>query len=79
MEKEGKPLHFFLVHLCQSKRIYYSPTISRVAPDQDLAGYPANFFDGYPVRAGYQDPAGYLAKKNTKKSFYLNFELLITR
>ena len=41
----------------------------RVAPDQDLAGYPANFFAGYPVSG----------QKYTKKNFYLNFELLITR
>ena len=41
----------------------------RVAPDQDLAGYPANFFAGYPESG----------QKNTKKNFYLNFELLITR
>ena len=38
---------------------------SYYAPDQDLAGYPANFFAGYP------------AKKNTKKNFYLNLEFYI--
>ena len=51
--------------------IFIHLVINRVAPDQDLAGYPANFFAGYPV-SGKKYPA----KKTLKKNFYLHFELL---
>ena len=55
----------------------------RVAPDQDLAGYPAagypaNFFTGYPVSGpDNRIRADIRPKKNTKKNFYLNLEFYI--
>ena len=33
-----------------SKVIPYTPKTSRVVPDTDLAGYPANIFGGYPAK-----------------------------
>jgi len=57
--------------------------INRVAPDQDLAGYPAarypaNFFAEYPVSGWISGPGRISGqKKNTKNNFYLNLEFYI--
>ena len=65
------------------KRVNVYIYVPRVAPDQDLAGYPANFFAGYPVSGwifglGQISGSGRISgKKNTKKNFYLNLEFYI--